>query len=163
MDLLSKLMEELSVPVVIGGSALGVAAIMLGLARVGGWHALAQRYPVRQPFLGDTFSFQSVQLAGWVGYNNCVTAGADPYRLYLSLWPFLAIFGHPPLAIPWTDVIASREKKSWLASVVLLKFLEAPAIRLRMSSSLAARLAVQSRGGFTVLGDPPAAERGALG
>jgi hypothetical protein len=133
---------------VIVGIAAAFVAIMLVLSRLGGWHSLAELYPARQPFLGRTYAFQSVQLAGWIGYNGCVTAGADPYHLYLALWPIVA-FGHPPLAIPWSDVTTAYERK-WMTSIVVLRFARDPAVRLRMSLTLARRLAAGAREAFTI-------------
>ncbi len=36
-------------------------------------------------------------------YNNCLTIGADPSGLYLTLL-FLFRIGHPPLFIPWSEI-----------------------------------------------------------
>ncbi len=136
--------EDIVAVAVVVASILSVAAILRLLSQLGGWRALARHYPVRQPFSGRRFHFQSLQLRGWVGYNGCVTAGSDPFSLYLSIWRLLRV-GHPPLLSPWADVEARHEKRWWV-SVVVLRFARDPSVQVRMSRRLAQRLAAEARG-----------------
>lgn len=142
----------MSEPAATGVFFLGTLILLAGtirvLARLGGWSKLADTYPARSPFIGRRFRFQFVQLAGWVGYNGCVTAGSDPFTLYLSLWPILRL-GHPPLLIPWSEVSARIERRRGFP-VVLLTFARAPGVEVRISGRLAGRLAEESRGSFRI-------------
>jgi len=76
---------------------------MFLISLIGGWRRLAFRFQAQEPFYGDSWSWQSAQLRGWCNYNNCLTVGANPEALYLSVnFPF-GMF-HPPLLIPWREI-----------------------------------------------------------
>ena len=53
-------------------------------------------------------------------YNNCLTIGADPGGLYLSLLVFFRI-GHPPLFIPWTEISLGGRRKIMFIECVEFK------------------------------------------
>jgi hypothetical protein len=122
--------------------------ICFALAHFGGWRLLGHTYPSAESFRGRRFRFQSGQLGGWVGYNACLTVGADRRGLFLKVWPIFRL-GHPPLFVPWPDVTAFLEKRRWLA-VVVLTFARVPSARVRITHKLADRLAAESQGSFDV-------------
>ena len=128
--------------------AAGFVAIIWVLAHLGGWHRLARRYAARSAFVGRRFRFQSLQLRGWCGYNGCVRAGADPFHLFLALWPILRP-GHAPLLIPWSDVSAHAEPGRFVR-VVVLHFAAEPGVAMRISERLARKLAAETRGAFRI-------------
>ena len=70
-----------------------------------GWALLAKKFPAQEPFRGKRRSWVSGQFRWAAGYNNCLTVGANPEGLYISVW-FLPFF-HPPLFIPWTEIRVS--------------------------------------------------------
>ncbi len=124
----------------------GWGLVCIGLGHFGGWRALARHYPASTEFLGRRFRFRSAQFGGWVGYNASLTAGADPFGLFLAVWPIFRVW-HPPLFVPWSDITVSLEQSRWL-TVVLLTFAKVPGAKVRITPRLANRLAAVSRGGF---------------
>ena len=92
-------------------------AALLVLSRIGGWHRLAESFPVRGEPSGRRFGMQSAKV-GSVSYNNCLTLYTSTEGLYLSVW-LLFRFGHPPLFIPWGDLHnAATRRFLWVESVV---------------------------------------------
>jgi len=91
----------------LGAGLTGIAfpaAILYLIARTGGWHALAERYPLRGPFPkpGTRFGFGSFH--GWVGYNGALIVASDELGLYLRATPVLLSWCHPPIFIPWSEI-----------------------------------------------------------
>lgn len=124
--------------------------ICLALAHFGGWSALSRWYAQVSGFGGRRFHFRSARFGGWVGYNGALTIGADPVGMHLSVWPIFRV-GHAPLFIPWSDVTVALEGQRWLA-VVVLTFARSPGTTVRITHSLALRVAGESSGNF----QPPA-------
>ncbi len=92
------------------------AGVMLGLflvSRFSGWASLGEKFRLSRPFVSRARSFQSAQLRGWAGYNNCLTIGADAEGLYLRVMFFGANVFHPALFIPWPDVTVQRKQLLW--------------------------------------------------
>lgn len=94
-------------PVLFGGLWFGVSAL---LSLLGGWHSLAQTYPVPGDFeltSADRFRFKSIQLREHsllpVNYSNCVTLGVTARGLYLAPM-FMFRFMHAPVLIPWREI-----------------------------------------------------------
>ena len=78
------------------------------ISHLGGWALLAEPYRITEPFSGSKWKFESAQMRYLTRYNHCLTVGADPRGLYLSiLWPLR--ISHPPLFIPWRDISFSRK------------------------------------------------------
>ena len=116
------------------------------ISRVGGWASLAEQYRCQETFTGTTWSFQKGQMRWMVGYNNCLTVGADPRGLYLSiLFPFR--LGHPPLFIPWRDISYSTKKFLGITYVELRLGREVP-IPIRISYALAQKLKTAAASGW---------------
>ena len=88
-----------------------------GLISLFGWRSLAQHYRSERPFTGPTRTGQSGQIS-FARYNGVLTVGGDETGLSLGV---MALFrtGHPPLFIPWHEVVALRECQ-WL----FVKYLE---------------------------------------
>jgi hypothetical protein len=83
------------------------------------WAALAGEFRSTENFTGSRWHLQSGQFR-WLGsYNNCLTVGADPRGLYLSVFPLFRP-GHPPLFIPWNEITVSRRKVLWIRQVRFL-------------------------------------------
>ena len=85
-----------AVSVVVGGVMAGV----------GGWRALAERYPapVAPPIDEKRYRFTSMRtgwgMFGMATYQGCVTVGVSSRGLSLALWVPFRLF-HAPLFIPW--------------------------------------------------------------
>ena len=125
-------------------------AVSFGLARAGGWHTLAQHYAATGSFAGRRYRFCSARFGRGVGYNGALIAGADPFGLYLAVWPIFRM-GHHPLFVPWTEVSAVAEASS-LIPVVAMTFARARGTQVRITRRLAEKLATESRGGFRIGG-----------
>jgi len=84
-------------------------AIMKLIAFAGGWRDLAKRYAARGTLPPDkTFRFSYGRMGAWCGYNGCLRYDLGPLGLGLSM---LILFstGHPPLLIPWDEVVFLEE------------------------------------------------------
>lgn len=114
------------------------ACISYIIAHIGGWFTLARFYRLSGTFIGERWRFQSAQLRWKIGYNNCVTIGASPVGLYLSVM-FILRFGHPSLFVPWSD-ISVRVIKGLFTPVLEFRFQQAPAIPLRVSERLSQKI-----------------------
>jgi hypothetical protein len=78
-------------------------------SRITGWHALAERFSLQGDFPREEWHYRSAVMRNGTHYNNCLTVGASPVGLYLSiLWPFR--IQHPNLFIPWNQISISRTK-----------------------------------------------------
>jgi hypothetical protein len=85
---------------------LYVGALLWIISRISGWGLLARRFRAAEPFCGESWGFQSARFRWLCGYNNCLTIGANPQGLYLSVMPLLfplRLF-HPNLLIPWQEI-----------------------------------------------------------
>jgi hypothetical protein len=121
------------------------AFVLFLLALLGGWSHLAQYYQTQTTFNGQIWRFRSGRL-GWVGYNGCLTLGANDEGLYLAVFPFFRI-GHPPLFIPWYDITIA-ETKGFLSSYLEFNFTRVPSVRLRIPRTLG-DVIVRQRDGFS--------------
>jgi len=116
------------------------------LSATGGWRGLATEYTESLPFSGEKWRMQSVRI-GWVGYNGCVTIGANLTAIFLSVWfPFR--LGHPPLVIPYSD-IAGTEVSGAVFKYVDLTFTKGFPTNIRLSKKQADRIEAQSNGAWT--------------
>ncbi len=79
------------------------AGTMFFTARWSGWSSLAMRYATGREPEGKKFSWQSLGVSKWGGYNNAVYFLVSDKGLFLRLnKPFGAF--HPPLLLPWKDL-----------------------------------------------------------
>jgi len=113
------------------------------IGRISGWSALANFYRFSGEFQGERWRFQSAEMRWRIGYNNCLTIGANESGLYISLF-FLFRFNHPNLFIPWNEVTLDA-KKGFLYKYLEFRFLQAPMIPFRVSERLGQRI-MQSAG-----------------
>ena len=94
------------------GFALWWCFLMWAIAHVFGWSSLARHYRAADRFTGKLRHFRSGKI-GWSNYSGCLTVGANSEGLYLAVI-FLFRVGHPPLFIPWTDIVAAHGKVLWV-------------------------------------------------
>lgn len=109
------------------------------IARLSGWTTLVTFYRFSNSFIGECWRFQSAEMRWKMGYNNCLTIGANESGLYLSVF-FLFRFGHPNLFIPWTD-ISVNTKKGFIYTHMEFRFRQAPMIPFQVSERLGQRIA----------------------
>jgi hypothetical protein len=95
------------------------------LSHVGGWAILGRQYSYSEEFVGGRWMFRSGQMRYLVGYNHCLTIGANREGLYISLVvPFL--LGHPALFIPWREISVTRKRVLCFKQARLAQGREAP-------------------------------------
>ncbi len=121
--------------------------ITQGIARISGWSRLAEQYRATEPFQGERWRFQSVQMRYLSHYNNCVTFGADSQGLYIAML-FLVRPGHPPLLIPWQE-LEIRPKQRFGMSGYELSFPRVPGVTIWALRRLGEKIvhAARERGG----------------
>ena len=108
------------------------------LGRLGGWLRLAEVYGTPGfDVQGRRFRLRSGSF-GWVGYNNVLTFEAGPRGLAFSV-PLLFRVGHPPFAVPWSD-IELRAGTRWRVPVVELRFVRCPEVRVAVTRRLAEQI-----------------------
>ncbi|MCX5793871.1 MAG: hypothetical protein NTY77_00055 [Elusimicrobia bacterium] len=86
--------------------------LLHALSRLGGWAALAERYPATGEAPRPRCRFGHAIFRRWCGYNGCLIVSADQTGLSLSLWPVFSI-GHAPIFIPWSEVREIRRVAMW--------------------------------------------------
>jgi hypothetical protein len=132
---------------------LGGAWLILGwLSSVlGGWRKLASRYQITEPFVGKVFPTRSAAM-GITRYANSLTLGVNSDGLYLNVFVWMRI-SHPPLFIPWTDMVG-KVQESWLTQIVVLTFKFVPnvSIELPMNTVLELKRAAKSPNAFSEIG-----------
>ena len=108
------------------------------IARASGWRTLALVYPAVLAFVGQRYRFCSVGFRRGTYYRGCVTFGTCPEGLFVAVFfPFQ--FGHPPIFVPWSDLLVTESKIFWLRRV-RLSFERAPGVWLSISPSLAVKV-----------------------
>ena len=110
------------------------AAVSFLISRISGWSLLARHYRMEDSFDGQRWRFQSCRMRWMTSYNNALTIGADRRGLYLSL-VFLFRPGHPPLFIPWKDVVFAV-KPGPAANMMEFRFRGEPAAVLHVNEKL---------------------------
>ena len=110
--------------VVIGGAffAAVAALLLIGLPYVDGWRSLSQRYRATRPMPGNSFVLSGT-FRTFFEYRGLLRAGSDTSGLYLSFWPRI---GHPPLYLPWSDVVVHPAPGTFLLRQVLMLGKEEP-------------------------------------
>ena len=90
--------------------------VCLLLARIGGWSALATRFPAVEEPAGQRFRFCSAKI-GFAAYRCVITAIKSDTGLHLSMLALMR-FGHSPILIPWSEMKNPRAKRMLGASWV---------------------------------------------
>lgn len=85
-------------------------------SEIGGWDALSKQYRCLAPFTGSSWRHESGRLRRYTFYRGYLIVGADPQGLFLAV-PMFHRLGHPPLFIPWRDIIVTRAKTLWVREV----------------------------------------------
>ncbi|MAX25005.1 MAG: hypothetical protein CMJ19_10920 [Phycisphaeraceae bacterium] len=80
------------------------------IAKVFGWQKIARIYPMTHKIPNEkTVGMQSLRIGYFSQYNNAITYGFSDQGLSLQV---LSIFrlGHPPIFIPWEDLLAQETR-----------------------------------------------------
>jgi len=120
---------------------VAVIAVVVGLSisHISGWASLAQRYRCGEGFSGGRLRFRSAAMRYSSHYGNCLTMGANPQGLFLSMSLHFLV-GHPPLFIPWSEITVRRGRFLW-SEYVELHLGRGVAIPFHISGGLASKLA----------------------
>ncbi len=115
--------------------SLGMPVIVIYTISRLGWNRLAARYPRATAAPAPLTVFGYGCLNGWVGYNGGLVIGADDAGLHLSTWPGLLSWCHPPVFIPWSQVVDARARRRWWKMYYTLELKGAPEIDLALSAT----------------------------
>lgn len=100
------------------GLLIAVPALLLAptiifvLSRVDGWHTLARRYPRAGPRPPARVRLGYGVFRGWIGYNGGLVIAVDHRGLCLSAMPVILSWCHPPVFIPWAEIVEIRRARS---------------------------------------------------
>jgi hypothetical protein len=114
-------------------------AVLFLIAALTGWMTLARRFRLASPFAGQTWGFQSARMRWTSHYGSCLSVGADPTGLKLSVL-FLFRPGHPPLFVPWSEISVAKRWKFLFVRQVKLVLGREEQIPLVISGRLADRI-----------------------
>ena len=122
-----------------------LASILVGV--MSGWHKLAKRFTAESEPVGEVHTagpfFFTVYWRFWSHYSSIVRVTSARDALYLSvILPYR--IGHPPLCIPWSQIILGKEKRYWRTYIVLTLGDE-ERIPLRISERMARKLEILER------------------
>lgn len=110
----------------------------IAVSFLSGWAELARIYRLAGEFSGNRWRLQSGQMRLLMGYNNCLTVGANRQGLHVATF-FLFRAGHPPLFIPWSDISVRKGKSLWLKWSEF-RFRQAPSVWVRLNERLSKRI-----------------------
>lgn len=103
----------LLIPLAVAGFVASWCFVCWVIARVGGWHALATRFPAgpAKPAGVRMFYMESLEM-GASQYKGSACVGVAPEGLYLSVI-FLFGVGHAPVLVPWSAITQVKTEKRW--------------------------------------------------
>jgi hypothetical protein len=100
------------------------------------WGEISEKYPLQSEFTGKWMNWQTVVFRFYAGVKGCVGIGLSNDYLYAKLVPrFLFPFAKP-IQIPWTRVVAIKEKKVWWESYCEFVLQDAPPLTFYLSRAL---------------------------
>lgn len=109
--------------------AATVLLVMGGVALLSGWRRLAEAYPCPGGCPKPRYWLGSMVFRGWMGYNNGVIVSADGQALHLTAMPVVLSPTHPPIAIPWSEILEIREARRWFGTLYEVSTRRLPDLR----------------------------------
>src|SRR5262249_50835997 len=112
------------------------------ISYIGGWAELATYYRSEQPREAQTWRFQRCSMRWTTHYNGCLTIRANFQGLGLAML-FLFRAGHPPLFVPWHEIIVERGKTlfwKWTK----FRFKRAPSVWIKFYGTIADEIRAQA-------------------
>jgi hypothetical protein len=108
-----------------------------GLIALGsGWVQLARVYRSTGAFSGTQWGFQSAGFRYLARYSRVLTIGYGSGGLYMAVFPLFRVM-HPPLLIPWKDLVKRRGLFGWTA---VLTSAQCPSVPISISWRLLEKL-----------------------
>lgn len=126
-DLFSILAGAIVAPV---GFVAWWAFVCFVLGLVSGWRGLADEYGTQEPAPPNQETFLGGSL-GWINHRGTLQLGATPEALDLRV---MVLFrpGHPPLRIPWDDIVDEGDGLSLFITMAKLRLgRHGPVLRIR--------------------------------
>ena len=116
-------------------------AVVWIIGTFSGWRRLAHVCPGQVDIPAEKMiSFQNLGFGRFTSYNNCVSFGVSDQGLYIRVMVLFRI-GHPPIFIPW-DNLVFEECKLWkMIPAVRINVVTAPDRVLYIRPALAEKLA----------------------
>jgi len=128
-------------------SACVIALVSYLSSAISGWYTLSRRFTAQAEPSGDGRTvgpfFYTIYWRLWTHYNSIIRVTAAPNALYLTV-NFLLRIGHPPLAIPWSEIQFSRTRFMGFKYVELTLGSE-ERIPMRISERMARNLGILDR------------------
>jgi hypothetical protein len=122
-------------------------SICFVISLMSGWFALSRRFRKQSEPCGETKTagpfFYSIYTRFWGHYSGIIRLTAATEALYLSVL-FLFRIGHPPLQIPWNEIMFRKTKYFWRSYIVLTLGSEEQ-IPMRISERMARNLGILER------------------
>ncbi|MDZ4832595.1 MAG: hypothetical protein SGJ27_02220 [Candidatus Melainabacteria bacterium] len=105
-----------TIALILGASlltAFGVLVFVLpkGISKLSGWTALAEKFPVTEPYQGEWLTRQSAYARG-LSINDCLEIGSNDRFLYIAIG--LPFFDFDKLQIPWEAITDVKPDGNWL-------------------------------------------------
>ena len=107
---------------------LFVAVLLCAFSRLSGWSKLAAAYPGRAQPARPRRWFAYAIFRGWIGYNGGLVVAADDAGLDVAGMPLLLAFCHPPIFVPWSDVVEIRRRRILWAPCYGIRTRRAPEV-----------------------------------
>ena len=114
-----------------------VLVIMYLSAKIN-WDRLASRYRARPGYGGKSLGWISVGVK-WLKYKNCIKLEFDRQGFYLKPMRVLRWF-HPPLFIPWEEVVTVKHRELYVGSSTLLKLGQPPVGSIKLNGKVYRRM-----------------------
>ncbi len=105
---------------------------------LGGWSALAARYPAGGARPARSWGMKSGTFGNFANYRGVLTVGVGPEGLFLDvMWAFRV--GHAPILVPWSEVEIGEDERFFFLPVTSVRFPKA-GTRLRIAGGLGEEL-----------------------
>jgi hypothetical protein len=117
--------------------------VLYVISIIGGWRQLARRFRQSIPVVGTTWRFQSAGIHQYLesSYGSCLNVTANEDGIGLSVLILLR-FGHPPLFMPWSEILVSQVRRLLFLKRVRLTFPEEPSVWIEINARLATKIQV---------------------
>jgi hypothetical protein len=107
------------------------------IALIGGWRLLARRFRMQGSYDGQKWPLQSARMRWTAHYNGVLTVGANRTGLFIAPLILFRV-GHPPLFVPWVEIVAVRKTIFFFFNFVELRLGRSEEIPFTISAKLAA-------------------------
>lgn len=112
-------------------------AVFWIIGQLDGWHALAAHYRISRPTRPFEHRFVTVGLSMMAWYRYSMQIALTPEGITIT--PF-SVFrpGHPPLHIPWSEVVCAQPVQIWATDALEIRTRAAPHVPLLLPRTLLA-------------------------